>query len=144
MKKGFMKWLRGGCIQDFPGLTAKEYAEFALAGYAPSDARDEIQSLATTLMKQVREGREPHIRRDRIGSKYRYFPATGAPVTTSSENIPVQISLSKQELQDIDKLVTKGKFRNRSEAIEWLVKGCVALKSCNLGFYLGYPYWHNI
>jgi hypothetical protein len=89
-------------------------------------------------MKQVRDGKEPHIRRERNGGKYRYFPATGVPVTTPKENIAIQISLSKQEWQDIDNLVTRGKFHNRNEAIEWLVKRCIALKSGDLG----YPYWH--
>ena len=138
MKKGFMKWLRGGFIQTYPGLTAKEYADQALKGDVPTDAENEIQSLSTTLMKQVREGKEPGIRRERIGGKDRYFPVTGVPITTSSENIAVQILLSKQELQDVDNLVTGGKFHNRNEAIEWLVKRCITLKSGNLG----YPYWH--
>jgi len=87
--------------------------------YAKSDSgEDSIFSLASTLMKQVREGKEPHIRRDKTGGKYRYFPATGVSITTSSEKIAVQISLSKQELQNIDNLVTRGKFHNRNEAIE--------------------------
>ena len=142
MKKGFMRWVRD-YIQSFPGLTAEEYSLDALEyEYARSDAGDSVGSLATTLHKQVREGKEPLIRRDKIGDKYRFFPVKGVPITTPSENIAVQISLSKQELREVDNLVTKGKFHNRSEAIEWLVKGCIALKSCDSGFYLGYPYWH--
>jgi len=128
MKKGFMEWLRGGYIQAFPGLTAEEYAADGYEeGYVQSDAKDPVFSLASTLMQQVRDGKEPHIRREQIGGKYRYFPVLGAPTITSSENIAFQISLSKQEWQSIDNLVTDGKFRNRNEVVEWLAKRCIAV-----------------
>lgn len=131
MKKGFMRWLRD-YIRACPGLTAEEYAlDGYYEGYAESDAKGDAEnsvfSLASTLMKQVRDRKEPHIRRERIGGKYRYFPVVGALTTTSSENIAFQISLSKQEWQSIDNLVTDGKFRNRNEVIEWLAKRCIAV-----------------
>ena len=45
-----------------------------------------------------------------------------APISDSSEEIIVQLSLSSQELEDIDNLVTViGKFENRSSAIKWLL-----------------------
>ena len=127
MKKGFMRWLRD-YIQACPGLTAEKYARDGYdEGYALSDAKNQMFSLASTLMKQVRDGKEPHIRRQLIGGKYRYFPVMGVPTTTSSENIAFQISLSKQEWQSIDNLVTDGEFRNRNEVVEWLAKRCIAL-----------------
>ena len=42
------------------------------------------------------------------------------------ENIVAQISLSVQELKDIDNLVAVAKFNNRSDAIRWLVMQGIA------------------
>jgi Arc/MetJ-type ribon-helix-helix transcriptional regulator len=44
-----------------------------------------------------------------------------APISDSSEEIIVQLSLSTQEIRDIDNLVAVDKFDNRSSAIKWLV-----------------------
>jgi len=131
MKKGFMKWLHG-YIQDFPGLTAEQYAEDGYGyEYVESDAKgrdkEKVFSLASTLMKQVRDGKEPHIRRERIGKKYHYFPIMGVATKTSSENISFRISLSNKEWQTIDDLVSNGQFRNRSEVIEWIAKRCISV-----------------
>lgn len=128
MQKGFMKWLRD-YIQACPGLTAEEYAQDGYhEGYAKSDAqKDEVFSLASTLMKQVRDGKEPHIRRERIGGNYHYFPVMGIATTTSSENISFQISLSNEEWQSIDNLISSGQFRNRNEVVEWLAKRCISV-----------------
>ncbi len=37
------------------------------------------------------------------------------------ENVVTQLSLSTQEVEDIDNLVAVDKFGNRSNAIKWLV-----------------------
>ncbi len=44
-----------------------------------------------------------------------------ASTPDSSEEIIVQLSLSVQELKDIDNLVAVGKFNSRNNAIKWLV-----------------------
>ena len=122
-----MKWLRD-YIRICPGLTAEEYAQDGYyEGYALSDATDQVFSLASTLMKQVRDGKELHIRRELIGDKYRYFPAIPLGTTVSSESIAFQISLSEQEWQSIDNLIADGKFSNRNQVVEWLAKRCIAV-----------------
>jgi Arc/MetJ-type ribon-helix-helix transcriptional regulator len=44
-----------------------------------------------------------------------------ASTPDSREEIIVQLSLSVQELKDINNLVAVDKFKNRSDAIKWLV-----------------------
>jgi hypothetical protein len=128
MKKGFMDWLRGGYLETCPGLTAEEYARDGyFEGCVKSDAKDQEFSLASTLMKQVRDGKEAFIRRELIGKKYHYFPGSGIRMNTSCENIHFQIELSKKEWSPIDALVSEGTFRNRNEVIEWLVKRCISV-----------------
>ena len=123
MKKGFMELVASCIIPEYPGWTAEEYAAEALgSGCISSDAKNPVQSLSTTLRKQVREGREPRIRAERIDGVYRYFPVSKSSASDSSnEDVVVQLSLSTQELGDIDNLVAVGKFDNRSSAIKWLV-----------------------
>jgi hypothetical protein len=126
MKKGFMRWVRDA-IQDFPGLTQGQYAYLAGYGYAESDAKgDPVPSHGGTLAKQVKGMKEPHIRREKIGGKYRYFPIMGVATKTSIQNISFRISLSNEEWQGIDNLISKGDFRNRNEVIEWLAKRCIS------------------
>ena len=123
MKKGFMDFVARRLIPDFPGQTAQWYAEqYLQLEDNGSDAKDPVQSLANTLDKQVREGREKRIRRERKGGVYRYFPVS-ASNEGHLENVVVQVSLStqEQELGDIDNLVAVGKFNSRSDAIKWLV-----------------------
>jgi len=88
MARGFTDLVAGSIVPEFPGETAEVYAMEALdSGIISSDAEDPVQSLANTLAKQVREGREKRVIRKRIGSlselleptkligvKYRYFP----------------------------------------------------------------------
>lgn len=128
MKRGFMDFAATILIPDFPGETSKWYAEKYLKESGNnSDAKDPEQSLANTLEKQVREGREKRIIRKRIdGGPYRFFPA---PESNEEhlENIAVQISLGKKDLKDIDNLVTLGnlntrKFNNKRDVIQWLVE----------------------
>jgi len=126
MKKGFMKWVRD-YMQVCPGLTAEKYAQDGYhEGYVETDAENQEFSLASTLMKQVRDGKESHIRRERIGRKLYYFPVKGIRTKTSIENISFQISLSEQEWRSIDNLITDDGFRNRNQVIEWLAKRCIS------------------
>jgi len=122
MKRGFMD-LALEIIKEYPGLTALEVAREALDSSSDlSDAQNPEQSLATTLNKQVQTGKEKRIRRERVGGIYRYFPVSESSASESNEDIVVQLSLSSQELEDIDNLVTVvGKFDNRSSAIKWLL-----------------------
>ena len=122
MKRGFMDLAVNSIIPAFPGQTALWIAGEALAHDNDlSDAKNAEASLANTLSKQVQTGREKRIRRERMGGVYRYFPISGLLDSDSGEDIVVQLSLSTQELKDIDNLVTVGKFDNRSSAIKWLV-----------------------
>ena len=121
MKKGFMDFVAISLIPDCPGHTSEWYAREYLNLFPDSsDAKDPVQSLANTLDKQVREGREKRIKRKRIGGIYLYFPASASD-EGHLEDIVVQISLSTQELKDIDNLVAVEKFNNRNDAIKWLV-----------------------
>ncbi len=121
MGTGFMD-LAVDIVKAYPGETALWIAREALDFKSDfSIAQNKEQSLASTLNKQVQTGQEKHIRRERIKGKYCYFPASGASASDSNEDIVAQISLSTQELKDIDNLVAVGKFHNRSDAIKWLV-----------------------
>ena len=121
MKRGFMD-LAVTIIEEYPGLTARKVAQEALDYSSDlSDAEDPLQSLATTLNKQVQTGLEKRIRRERIKGIYRYFLTSAPSTSDSNEEIVVQFSLPAQELRDIDNLVAVSKFNNRSSAIRWLV-----------------------
>ena len=123
MKRGFMDFVATSLIPDFHGQTALWYAKEYLKLFSDgSDAKNQEQSLASTLNKQVQTGQEKRIRRERIGGVYRYFPVSTSSPSGSSEDIVVQFSLSMQELEDIDNLVAVvDKFHSRNEAIKWLV-----------------------
>ena len=121
MKQGFMDHVATILIPEFPGATALWYAQAYLKEGGSSDAKHPEQSLANTLSKQVKTGREKRIRRERIKGVYCYFLASMASTPDSGEEIVVQLSLSTKELKDIDNLVAVDKFKNRSDAIRWLV-----------------------
>ena len=124
MKRGFMKHAATILVPEFPGETALWYAKAFLkeAGEDGSDSKTKEQSLANTLNKQVKEGREWRIWRKKLNdAKYHYFPASISPTSDYGEETVVQLSLPAQELKDIDNLVAVGKFNNRSSAIKWLV-----------------------
>jgi len=122
MKKGFMDFLTVSLIPDCPGNTSEWYAREYLRLFPDSsDAKDPVRSLANTLDKQVREGREKLIKRKRIGGIYLYFPAT-APDDGHFEDVVLQLSMSTEELQHINNLVVVEKFNNRNDAIKWLLE----------------------
>jgi len=123
MKTGFMDFAATRLIPDNPGQTARWYArEYLQLGNNLSDARNPEESLANTLDKQVREGKELRVRREKIGGRYRFFPASESSDTTkNTEEIVVQIHLSTQELEDIDNLIAIDKYKSRNDSIKWLV-----------------------
>jgi Arc/MetJ-type ribon-helix-helix transcriptional regulator len=124
MKRGFMKHVATILVPEFPGETASWYAKAFLdeAGEDGSDSKTKEQSLANTLNKQVKEERERRIWRKKLNDgKYHYFPTSISPTADYGEETIVQISLSAQELRNIDNLVAVGKFKSRSNAIKWLV-----------------------
>jgi len=124
MKRGFIGHIATILIPEFPGETAQWYAEKYLeeAGEEGSDSKTPVQSLANTLSKQVNEKKEHRIWRKKLNDgKYHYYPISTSPTSDSSEETIVQVSLSVQELKDIDNLVTIDKFNTRSNAIKWLV-----------------------
>ncbi len=121
MNRGFMD-LAVEIIREYPGLTSLEVAREALdSGVISSSAENPEQSFATTLNKQVQTGLEKRIRRERVNGIYRYFLALEPSTTDSIEEVVVQLSLSTQELEDIDNLVIVGKFANRNAAVKWLL-----------------------
>ena len=124
MKRGFMDFVATRLIPDNPGHPASWYAnEYLQLGDDSdlSDAKHPLQSLANTLSKQVQTGREKRVRREHINGVYRFFPASVGSISDSSEEIILQLSMSAQELKDVDNLVAVGKHSNRSSAIKWLV-----------------------
>ncbi len=121
MKQGFMDHVATILIPQFPGAPALWYAKAYLGEGGSSDSKTPEQSLANTLSKQVQTGREKRIRRERIKGVYCYFPISIISTSGLSEEIVVQLSLSAQELKDINNLVAVGKFNTRSDAVKWLV-----------------------
>lgn len=125
MTKGFTDFVATTLVPEHPGQTASWYAwEYLQLGdnfSNSSRAKNPVQSLANTLDKQVREGKEPRIRRERIGGVYRYFSTLKAPDASPGQDIITQFTLSMEELEDVDNLVSSGKFNNRNNAIKWLV-----------------------
>lgn len=120
-----MKHVATVLVPDFPGETALWYAKAYLneAGEEGSDSKTKEQSLANTLNKQVKEGREKRIWRKKLNDgKYHYFPVSMTPTQDSATETIIQLSVTKQELEDIDNLVTVGKYANRNTAVKWLVE----------------------
>ena len=129
MKLGFMDFVRAILIPEFPGQTANWYAEKFLDEKGQiSESKTPKQSLANTLRKQVQLDWEPTIRREQIKGIYHYFPVerneiqqqTNLP-KKSEEDLIVQLTLSNEILKDINNLVEVGKFKNRTDAIKWLI-----------------------
>jgi len=124
MKSGFTDFVATRLIPDHPGHTARWYArEYLRIGGKLSDAKNPEESLANTLDKQVREGREKRVRRERVDGRNCFFPAaaTLSSLTGSEESIVVQITLTKKDQDDINNLIAVDRFKNRNDAIRWLV-----------------------
>jgi Arc/MetJ-type ribon-helix-helix transcriptional regulator len=104
-------------IGESPGLAAEEYAVTALQrGLAGSNSKDPVQSLATTLAKEVREGRMLGIRAQREHGKLRYFP----------------VDLRPDAARRVRDLVEIGRFSTPSEAVTYLLEEGVNAKQSAL------------
>jgi hypothetical protein len=120
MKRGFMD-LAVTIIQEYPGLSSSEVAKEALDfNSSLSDSKDPVQSLASTLNKQVQTGLEKRIFRKKVNGIYRYF-STKESIKDSVAETFIQLSLTKRELEDIDNLIAVGRFTNRNNSVKWLL-----------------------
>ena len=145
MKKGFKKIIPD-LVRANPGLTAKEYAKMALdQGLCNSDSKDPAFSLATTLMKEVREGRMLGVKAIRGERPQRFYPDNYTPSeamkkiaddivnkTLSNWDKPITILLPADVAQTMDMLVEVSRFGNRSEALIWLVREGIKTKNLEL------------
>ena len=131
MRKGFTYQVMPGLTKKHPGLKGKEYAQMALAdGLTESDAKDPVQSLAASLAKEVREGRQKQIRAEKVGGVIRYYPApdgeqkAGASKKATAAQLeePVSLRLNRQTVGIVDMFVEVGHYRTRSEVLSWLVE----------------------
>lgn len=124
MAKGFMDHVAKILVPEFPGETATWYAKAYLneAGEQGSSSRTPVESLAATLNKQVKEGREKRIFRKKLNDGlFHYFPSSLSQASDLDRDVIVQVSLSIQEIKDIDNLVSLDKFTTRNSAIKWLI-----------------------
>jgi len=131
MKKGFSHGVAPDLIRQKPGMTAQQVAELALnADLCGSDSKTPISSLANTLAKEVREGRHPEVRAERVGGVLRYYPVSddGLPEGSPTVSLPakglyetVSIRLPREMAGVADLLVEAGQYSTRSEALAWLV-----------------------
>jgi Arc/MetJ-type ribon-helix-helix transcriptional regulator len=122
-------------IGESPGLAAEEYAVTALQrGLAGSNSKDPVQSLATTLAKEVREGRMLGIRAQREHGKLRYFPVDLRPDTSAHANngLRIEVSLRPDAARRVRDLVEIGRFSTPSEAVTYLLEEGVNAKQSAL------------
>jgi hypothetical protein len=143
--KGFKK-IAPDLIKANPGLTAKEYAKMALdRGLCGSGSIDPVFSLATTLMKEIRERRMPGIRVTTSERPQRFYPdnyASGETMKKKADDImnktlsnwdkPITILLPADVTQAMDMLVEVSRFGNRSEALIWLAREGIKAKNLEL------------
>lgn len=119
-------------IKAKPGLTAREYAKMALSqGLCGSASKDPVFSLATTLMKEVREGRMPGIRASERPMRF-YSDSHTSKVPPPNFDKPMTILLPTDISETINRLVEVDKFENRSEALVWLAREGIKAKSPEL------------
>lgn len=133
MKKGFKKIIPN-LVKANPGLTAKEYAKMALdRGLCISDSKDPTFSLATTLMKEVREGRMPGIKAIKGERPLRFYPDNNtSEVSLHNWDKPITVLLPTDVAEATDILVEVGRFGNRSEALVWLTREGIKAKNVEI------------
>lgn len=133
MQKGFKKAIPD-LVKANPGLTAREYAEMALNQHiCGSDSKDPVQSLATTMMKEVREGRMPSVKSVKGVGAMRYYPTNNtqkSPVPNFDKPITILIPTDVAEV--IDSLLEINKFENKSKTLVWLAQEGIKAKSSEL------------
>lgn len=133
MQKGFKK-VAPGLVQARPGLTDKDYAKMALdQGLCRSDSKDRVFSLATTMRKEVREGRMPGIKAVKVNGKLHFFPEDGTPNgPMPNQDRPITVLLPADVAEAADLLLEVGKFENRSAALVWLAREGIKAKGLEL------------
>ncbi len=123
-------------IKKHPGLTAEEYASLALEqGLSKSDSKNPVFSLSTTLRKEYREHRMLSIRAEKNGGKLRFYPIDHPSYSKdglNKPNIPISVSLPPIENEIVDILVETGKFKNKNDALLWLVAEGIRAKDIEL------------
>lgn len=98
MQTGFSHEVAPGLIRQHPGQPSRFYARMALdLKLAGSDALEPEYSLASTLAKEVREGRLREIEVRKIGRSLRYFPATSQSARRRVFPSTAREGLSKSE-----------------------------------------------
>jgi len=123
MQHGF-KAVAPELIRETPGLPAKEYAAIALGReLCGSDSKDPLQSLATTLAKEFREGRMPGIRVEKVGGVLCYFPDDSSSVADiqSAQGVRIEVRLAGDVASDVQALVEVGRCPSPGAAVVWLV-----------------------
>ena len=119
-------------IKVNPGLTAKEYAKMALDQcLCGSASKDPVFSLATTLMKEVQEGRMPGVKASERPLRF-YTAGSTQKVPLSNFDKPITILLPNDVSESIETLIEVNKFENRSEALVWLAREGIKAKSLEL------------
>jgi hypothetical protein len=133
MKKGFKKVVPS-LVQATPGLTDTEYAKIALdRGLCRSDSKDPIMSLATTMRKEIREGRMPGIKAVKVDGKLHFFPEKEIPKTALPNREKPITLLPPIEISEVaDILIEVGKFENRGDAFIWLMHEGIKAKNLEL------------
>ena len=119
-------------ISERPGLPAEEYARIALERrLCDSDAKDPVVSLATTLAKEIREGRmADQVRRERVNGRFCYFPAH-YPFESDAQlgdGLRVEVELPPDAAKRVTDLLEIDEFGSPSEAVAWLVQAGVKAK----------------
>ncbi len=131
MKHGF-KAVAPEVIRERPGLPPEEYARMALErGLCGSDSKkDPVFSLATTLRKEVREGRMPGIRAEKINGRLCYFPVDhpSEPKTQPGNGLRVEVMLPPDAARRVTDLLDIEEFSSPSEAVVWLLQAGIKAK----------------
>lgn len=131
MQKGFSHEVAPVLIRETPGESPEYYAGIALnRGLASSDSKSPLQSLASTLRKELREGRLPEFRTMKRGGRIRVYPATAA-VDSESESrksprqpatVPISVTVTRDVHEAAALLVEVGKQATYGESISWMAQ----------------------
>ncbi len=131
VQHGFKKVITA-LVKANPGLTAREYAKMALSQrLAGSDARDPVFSLASTLAKEVREGRMESIKASAT-KPVRYYPDERSPKPVGKPNDPITVVAPADLSDTLNVFVEAGKFETRGEALMWLASAGTRLTVAEL------------
>ena len=131
MQKGFSHEVAPVLICESPGESPEYYAKIALdRGLASSDSKSPLQSLASTLRKELREGRLPNFRTAKHGGRIRVYPVSGfvSPESESqiSSSLPASVSITATVTSVVHEaatlLVEVGKQATHGESISWMAQ----------------------